>query len=176
LLRLSLEDNGIQLTTLGREIEFLDVYLDIEKTRFEDRLRIAFEIAPECLDAHVPHLLLQPLVENAVRHGISKLSAPGGEIRVIAKREGRNLQLRVRDNGPGFASPSEESFNQGLGLRVTRERLRALYGDGQSCDIGNLREVGAEVRLRMPFRVALRTHTLEVTTPGGRIGSAKSST
>jgi two-component system, LytTR family, sensor kinase len=151
LLRLSLEDNGLQVTTLDREIEFLDVYLEIEKTRFEDRLRIVFDIAPDCLDAQVPHLLLQPLVENAVRHGISKRPSAGGEIRVTAKREDCNLQILIRDNGPGFMELSDESFKQGLGLGVTRERLLALYGDGQNCEIRNLPENGAEVCLCMPF-------------------------
>jgi two-component system, LytTR family, sensor kinase len=152
LLRLSLEDTGTQTTTLSREIEFLDVYLDIEKTRFEDRLRIVFDIAPECLDAQVPHLVLQPLVENAVRYGVSKRSSPG-EIRVIAGREGRNLQIRIRDNGPGLSEPPEVKSNHGLGLSLTRERLLALYGNAQSCEICNVAEGGAEVCLQMPFFV-----------------------
>jgi two-component system, LytTR family, sensor kinase len=150
LLRLSLENDGTQITTLSREIEFLDVYLDIEKTRFEDRLHVLFDIDPECLDAQVPHLLLQPLVENAVRHGVSKRSSRG-EISVIAKREGRDLRICVRDNGPGFPEPFDENFHKGLGLKITRERLLALYGGGQSCEARNLPEGGAEVCLRMPF-------------------------
>lgn len=150
LLRLSLEDSGAQTTTLGREIEFLDVYLNIEKTRFEDRLHIVFDIAPECLDAQVPHLLLQPLVENAVRHGISKRSAPG-EIRVAASREGRNLQICIRDNGPGFALSYDSGSKHGLGLSLTRERLLVLYGSAQSCVTCNVPQGGAEVCLRIPF-------------------------
>ncbi len=155
LLRMSLEQNGTQLTTLSREIEFLGVYLEIEKTRFEDRMRVGIEIAPECVDAQVPHLLLQPLVENAVRHGIAKLSA-GGEIRIVARVEAGGLQMWIRDNGPGLAEVRGEKAKSGLGLRVTRERLRALYGDEQRCEIGNRAEGGAEVYLRIPFTAVER--------------------
>jgi signal transduction histidine kinase len=153
LLRMSLENNGTQLTTLNREIEFLNVYLDIEKARFEDRLKVFLDVAPECLDAQVPHLLLQPLVENAVRHGISK-RALEGEIRVVAKRAGHNLDVWIRDNGPGLADPPEERSKLGLGLSVTRERLLTLYGDQQRCEIRNGAEGGAEVHLLIPFKVA----------------------
>jgi two-component system, LytTR family, sensor kinase len=163
LLRLSLEDTGTQTTTLSREIEFLDVYLDIEKTRFEDRLRVVFEIAPECLDAQVPHLLLQPLVENAVRHGISKRSS-AGEIRIVARRESQNLQIRIRDNGPGFVESNGNGSKPGLGLSLTRERLQAFYGGEQSCEIRNVREGGVEVTLRMPFFVGTRTPGSELVT------------
>jgi len=160
LLRMSLESNGTQVTSLGREMEFLNVYLDIEKARFEDRLRVVFDIAPECLDAQVPHLILQPLVENAVRHGVSRRSAPG-EIRVIAKRAGDDLQLWVRDNGPGLMEARHEKPRRGLGLSLTRERLQALYGEGQSCEIRNGAEGGAEVCLLMPFRPVTQVSTSE---------------
>jgi two-component system, LytTR family, sensor kinase len=178
LLRMTLEDNGTQLTTLGREMEFLDVYLDIEKTRFEDRLRIVFDVAPECLDAQVPHLLLQPLVENAVRHGVSKRSA-NGEIRLGARRENGDLHIRIRDNGPGLSasfignsnngkSNSGELNNveskRGLGLSLTRERLLALYGSRQSCEIRNLSEGGAEVSLRMPYFAVAQLRNEEMVT------------
>lgn len=152
LLRLSLESGGSQLTTLSQELEFLNGYLEIEKTRFEDRLTVVFEIAPDCLDAQVPHLLLQPLVENAVRHGISRMSA-GGEIRIEGRHDGANLLLRVKDNGPGLASSSNEQFKSGVGLTVTRERLITLFGDDQSCRIRNLPEGGVEVCLQIPFFV-----------------------
>jgi len=156
MLRMTLENNGTQVTSLSREIEFLNVYLDIERTRFEDRLHVALNIAPECLDAQVPHLLLQPLVENAIRHGVSKRSAQGN-IWIVATRENGDLQLSVRDNGPGLIHsadqpPLEAKARPGLGLRLTRERLRALYGEDQSCEIRNATEGGAEVYLRMPFK------------------------
>jgi hypothetical protein len=165
LLRMSLESNGTQVTTLSREIEFLNVYLDIEKARFEDRLRVVFDIAPECLDAQVPHLLLQPLVENAVRHGVSKRSS-NGLIRIVAKRDGRSLRIWIRDNGPGLPEPSDENPRQGLGLTLTRERLRALYSEEQSCEIRNVPEGGAEVALRTPFRLILPTPGHELITEG----------
>ena len=150
LLRLSLENNGKQLTTLGNEIEFLSVYLEIEKTRFEDKLQVDFDIEPECLDTQVPHLLLQPLVENAVRHGISKRSQPG-QVRVLARRNNGSLQVWIQDTGPGFDAPSEELFKRGLGLSVARERLQTLYAERQECKIKNLLGGGAEVYLRIPF-------------------------
>ena len=151
LLRMSLESDGIHLTTLSREIEFLEVYLDIEKIRFEERLRVVFDIAPECLDAQVPHLLLQPLVENAVRHGISKLPQ-GGEIRIAAKRaHGRTMEIWIRGNGPGVTIPVEQKPKAGLGLKVTRERLAAHFGEKQTCEFRNL-PGGAEVYLQLPFR------------------------
>lgn len=160
LLRMSLQNDGTELTTLNCEIEFVNVYLDIEKARFEDKLRTVFEIAPQCLDAQVPHLLLQPLVENAVRHGISKRSAPG-EIRIVAKRENQNLNIWVRDNGPGLMNPAVEKSKRGLGLSVTRERLETLYGETQHCEIRNVSEGGAEVHLRIPFKEVVQTSKTE---------------
>jgi two-component system, LytTR family, sensor kinase len=152
LLRMSLEDNGNQITTLKREIEFLDVYLDIEKTRFDDRFRVVFDVDPQCLDAQVPHLLLQPLVENAVRHGVSRRLS-SGKIEVVAKHQEMKLDLWVRDNGPGILQPSETPVSHGLGLRLTRERLMALYGTTQSCEIAAAPGGGAEVHVQIPFLV-----------------------
>lgn len=153
LLRMSLEGDGSQLTTLGREIEVLGLYVEIEKTRFEDRLSVTFDIAAECLDALVPHLLLQPLVENAVRHGTSKRSEPG-EISVTARAQEQKLELWIRDNGPGVQAATEDLSHKGLGLSITQERLRTLYGDRQECKIRNLKEGGAEVHLCMPFSIS----------------------
>ena len=99
LLRMSLESAGTQITTLSRELEFVNCYLEIEKVRFAERLKVTLDIAAETLDAAVPHLLLQPLVENAIKHGISKLPA-GGEIRITVNAEGDELHLEVGDNGP----------------------------------------------------------------------------
>ena len=150
LLRMSLEDKSNQLTTLNRDLEFLSVYLEIEKTRFEEKLRVAFEVEPECLDAQVPHLFLQPLVENAVRHGTSKRSQLG-EISIIAKRREEKLEIWIQDNGPGLVDPAEDLFKRGLGLSVTRERLEGLYGSEQECKIRNIATGGAEVYVRFPF-------------------------
>ena len=100
LLRISFETAGTQMTTLSRELEFVNCYIEIEKVRFEERLKVSVEVASETLDASVPHLLLQPLVDNAIKHGISRLAA-GGEIRIAAAKFDGDLHLEVRDNGPG---------------------------------------------------------------------------
>jgi two-component system LytT family sensor kinase len=151
LLRMSLENTEAQTTRLSRELEFVAGYLEIEKIRFEERLNIVLDIAPETLDALVPSLLLQPLVENAVRHGIARLSA-GGTLWITAIREGNNLCVRIRDNGPGLAVPSGTS-GTGLGIRTTRERLQTLYGDDQSFEIGPAPSGGVKVCIRLPFEV-----------------------
>jgi two-component system, LytTR family, sensor kinase len=152
LLRQGLENTGVQVTTLKGELEFLDNYLAIEKVRFEDRLTVVTDVAPDTLDARVPHLVLQPLVENAVRHGISKKSAPG-EIRIAASRGDGRLYLRVTDNGPGLR---EHPPRSGLGLRATRERLQTLYGENQSVGIRNTEEGGVEVCIWIPFSIESR--------------------
>lgn len=151
LLRISLESGGTQITTLNRELECVHCYLEIEKVRFEERMNTIFEIAPEALDAQVPHLLLQPLVDNAVKHGISKLSA-GGEIRISVKLNENELQLEVKDNGPGMIQTETRRTN-GLGLRNTRERLESLYGKNQSLELVCPPQGGVTVRVCIPFRL-----------------------
>jgi len=152
LLRMSLENDGVQVTRLSRELEFVTGYLEIEKVRFGDRLGVTLEIAPETLDAQVPHLLLQPLVENAVRHGVARLSA-NGKLGILASHEGPSLHLVIRDNGPGLCDSGTSGAKAGLGLRATRERLQTLYGNHQSVDVRNLPEGGVEVSVRMPFHL-----------------------
>jgi two-component system, LytTR family, sensor kinase len=152
LLRLSLENTGVQVTTLKRELEFLNTYLAIEKIRFGERLKIVMDIPSNMLDAEAPHLLLQPLVENAIRHGVAK-AASQGEVSITASHEGRHLCLKVKDNGPGL---SEQPSPGGLGLEATRKRLRTLYGDDQSMEIRSMPEKGAEVFVRIPFSIPLR--------------------
>jgi two-component system LytT family sensor kinase len=152
LLRMSFEDNETQVTTLSREIEFVNGYLEIERIRFEDRLNVVLDIAPDTLDAEVPHLLLQPLVENAVQHGISRLSL-GGKIRITASHDEHSLHLQVRDNGPGFDNCAGPSSRVGLGLKATRERLETLFGNAQTVEVCAPAEGGVEVRVHIPFRV-----------------------
>jgi two-component system LytT family sensor kinase len=154
LLRMSL-DNNDQITTLNHELEFVGGYLEIEKVRFADRLKVVLDIAPDTLDAEVPHLLLQPLVENAVRHGVSRLSSQG-EIRISASHDRHSLYLRITDNGPGLAETADSSAKGGIGLTATRERLRTLYGEDQDVDIQNAKEGGVKVQLRLPFRSVVR--------------------
>lgn len=165
LLRMSL-DSDEQITTLNHELEFVGSYLEIEKIRFADRLKVVLDIAPDTLDAQVPHLLLQPLVENAVRHGISRLSSQG-EILISAYRDGRSLDLQITDNGPGLSGSAEPSARSGIGLSATRERLRTLYGDDQSMEIKNVAAGGAEVSLRLPFSVAVRPIEIQGMSPEG---------
>jgi signal transduction histidine kinase len=150
LLRMSLESAGTQITTLSRELEFLNCYLEIEKVRFAERLTIRMDIHPETLDAAVPHLLLQPLVDNAVKHGISKLPA-GGEIQISARAQDGDLQIEIRDNGYGFGNNGASS-GSGLGLRITRERLESLYGQEQSVELLSP-PGGAITRVCIPFRL-----------------------
>jgi two-component system, LytTR family, sensor kinase len=165
LLRMSMENAGIQLTTLSRELEFVTCYLEIEKVRFEDRLNLVFDIASDTLDAQVPHFLLQPFAENAIRHGIAKRSTQG-EIRITASRDERDLDLRVTDNGPGIDQTEGLSLADGLGLRTSRERLRTLYGADQSLDMRNAPGGGLEIKIRIPFHVEPRPLLHEVELKG----------
>lgn len=124
LLRASLEEDKRQETTLEDEIHFLKQYLGIQRVRFQDRLSITFDIAEEALSLWVPRLLLQPLVENALKHGIAKRRGPG-RVRIAANVSEGMLTLVVEDNGPGFG---DGAVIEGVGLRNTRERLSKLYG------------------------------------------------
>ena len=156
LLRMNLESVGSQLTTLNRELEFVGGYLEIEKIRFEERLNVVVDVQPETLDAQVPSLMLQPVVENAVRHGISHVSR-GGTIWITVRRDGSHLDLRVSDNGPGMTDSLRALPKAGLGLPTTRKRLIALYGDEQRLEVRNKPAGGVEVHIRIPFRVASKT-------------------
>jgi hypothetical protein len=152
LLRMNLEFAGTQITTLSRELEFVNCYLEIERIRFEERLTVVLDIAPETLDAQVPLLLLQPVVDNAVKHGISRMTS-GGEVNIAAHRENGDLRLEIRDNGPGFSAVSND-HGCGVGLKVTRQRLETLYGASQRVDLSRPPEGGVSVRITIPFRVA----------------------
>jgi signal transduction histidine kinase len=133
LLRMSLESVDTQITSLSRELEFLNCYLEIEKMRFAERLTVTQDIAPETLDALVPHLLLQPLVDNAIKHGTSKLTS-GGRIEITVRARDGELEIEIRDNGPGFVKMAGVPAS-GLGLKITRERLESLYGEEQSVEL-----------------------------------------
>ncbi|MEP6644102.1 MAG: histidine kinase [Acidobacteriaceae bacterium] len=155
MLRLSLKNDSVQITTLRKELEFVNGYLAIERIRFEERLTIRTEVAPETLDAGVPHLLLQPLVENAVRHGIAKRST-GGEIRIVSSRVDDMLSLQIIDNGPGFSESAISKSTTGLGLRSTRERLQTLYGGQHTMIVKQRAEGGVAISLRLPFHESAR--------------------
>jgi sensor histidine kinase YesM len=131
---------------------FLSCYLEIERIRFQNRLVTRFDIAPETLDAKVPNLILQPIVENAIRHGIAPRSTPG-LIEIEAKHQNGTLRIQVRDNGPGLSDhrTSENLFRKGLGLANTKTRLERLYGAAHLFDLSNNPEGGVIVTLEMPF-------------------------
>jgi two-component system, LytTR family, sensor kinase len=158
LLRFVLDDALAQEVPLCRELEYLGLYLSIEQLRFADRLRIAIDADPAILDAAVPHMSLQPIVENAVRHGIGASEA-GGTIRLTARRVADDLVVEVTDDGPGL-SP-EPSARRGIGLDNTRARLRQLYGDRASLSIANGDAAGAVVTVVLPYRA------MPAAVPGG---------
>jgi len=153
-LRHSLDNDPMQRVTLRQELDALTLYLDIEKIRFAERLRIETDIDEDCWRALLPSLLLQPLVENAIKYAVAKQVA-GGLLRIEAEREGGQLVLRVIDDGPGCSSleGSELPPGKGVGLRNTRERLSVLYGDTGGFSVRN-RERGLEVSLRLPFETS----------------------
>lgn len=128
LLRYTLEGSGSQEVTLKEELAFLRGYLEIQRIRFQGRLEVDESIDPEVLDGMVPSMILQPLVENAVKHGVSKVEGCG-HIEIRARNENGELVISVHDNGPGVdALPAEPLGTEGVGLRNTRERLETLYG------------------------------------------------
>lgn len=154
-LRLTLENSGAQEVTLQEELEFLRCYLEIEQVRFQDRLTVRMEIEPQTLDARVPNLILQPIVENAIRHGIVAQIAPG-RIEIRASQTNGMLQLQVKDNGPGLSSSQDSAsrLRGGLGLSNTRARLEQLYGQSHRFDMSDAREGGLQVTLEIPFETA----------------------
>ena len=151
LLRMTLEKVGVAEVRVRDEIEFLEKYLQIEQTRFQDRLAVNFEVQPETLDARVPTLVLQPLVENAIKHGISP--RPGrGTIDIRVRREGETLRMEVRDNGGGLSFDALTAMQKGVGLSNTHARLKHHYGIDYRFEF--CREPGGlTVRVVIPFRV-----------------------
>ncbi len=150
VLRMSLDRGSAQEVTLGAELELLERYLDLERVRFGDRLSIVQHIDAGARLALVPSLLLQPLVENAIRHGIAVRRGPG-QVHIEVTRAGAMLRLEVRDSGAGFPEPMTR---EGIGLANTRARLRQLYGETQRMELGTAPEGGARVTVEIPYRVA----------------------
>lgn len=152
LLRLSLESKDRQEVPLAEEIAFLDHYLAIQKIRFGDHLKIEMRIEPEVKYASVPCLFIQPLVENAIRHGISKRSG-GGRVVITAQRMEGRLAIRVIDNGVGLPPEWTMETSAGLGLPVTRERIAGLHPNGAShFAVKRGDEGGTEVEISLPLR------------------------
>lgn len=152
LLRHTLKNSGMQEVTLQHELEFLKTYLEIEQTRFGERMSVHMNVAPETLNANVPNLILQPLVENAVRHGIAKRRGPGW-IEISAARENGALILRVRDNGVGLESNGAAQHG-GIGLANTRARLHTLYGERGVLKLERAEAGGVQAEITMPFMEA----------------------
>lgn len=162
-LRMTLKNSGTPEITLEEEVKFLECYLEIERLRFEDRLSVRFEIDPEVLGARVPNLILQPLVENAVRHGVAPHTGPG-RLSVRGKRLGDRLVLEVEDNGSGLPANSKvgdqdqegaisaERGPGGLGLANTRARLERFYGNRHHFRLENAADGGLLVVLELPLR------------------------
>ena len=155
LLRTTLEHEETQEVTLREELAFLQPYLEIEQARLEDRLTVVMNIAPETLEARVPHLLLQPLVENAVRHGIAARIEPG-KVEISASRgpDDRSLQLEIRDDGRGMDRDHELGTRRGVGLTNIRSRLEQLYGAQHRFKLESQAGRGVLVRITIPFRRA----------------------
>ena len=160
LLRLSLQSKGRHEIPLSEELAFLDHYLAIQKIRFGEKLNIEMRIAPEVKQALVPSLFIQPIVENAIRHGISKRSR-GGVIRLSAEGISRRLVIRVLDDGVGLPADWSLHNQTGLGLSVTRERIAGLHPNGSSQFVVLRRnEGGTEVVISFPLRVEEDAHDL----------------
>jgi len=151
LLRRTLDNDAEQEVPLRAELEFLGQYLEIEQVRFADRLKVHLEPAAETLDALVPNMFLQPLVENALRHGIGR-KAQGGSLEMRSWRDADDLMVSVRDTGPGFPSGGEAFVAEGIGLSNTRSRLQHLHPGKHNISFTNAPEGGALVTLRIPFR------------------------
>lgn len=169
LLRHALTGAGVQEVPLEEELEAARAYLDVEQVRFEDRLRVRWDVAPEALGAQVPHLVLQPLVENAVRHGVAPRMAEG-TVEVVAARRGDALYLAVRDDGVGLGGAT--GGREGVGLANTRARLRQLYGAHHTLSLTEAEGGGVHVEIQIPFRTASPTSGHALGSPHDPLGSA----
>jgi len=148
VLRSVLRQSATEFSTVGEEIELITSYLDIERARFEERLKVTIDLAPSARDITIPTLLLQPLVENAIKHGIAPQSA-GGEVRLAAYRRGQVLHLIVEDSGVGFDMP--DGRRSGVGLRSVAERLRVHYGDAATLHVASAAGQGTVIEIDLPL-------------------------
>jgi two-component system LytT family sensor kinase len=147
-LRLTLKNNGSEMSSLRQELQFLKSYLQIEQVRFGDRLKVDIDVEAAALEAAVPSLILQPIVENAFRHAISKVES--GRLGIQGRRHSDQLELKVTDNGPGL----RDGGAGGLGLANTKARLQTQYGVAQSMVLENAAGGGLVVTIRIPFNAA----------------------
>ena len=155
LLRCVLDDVNSQEVPLHRELEYLRLYLSIQQVRFRDRMKVEIDTDPEILDAALPHMILQPLVENAVRHGIAR-SSSAGRIRIHVRRTADLLEMSVEDDGPGLGTASTGQ-SHGIGLANTRARLTQLYGDAAKLCIVDREPGGVVATISLPFHLITET-------------------
>ncbi|HEY7182709.1 MAG TPA: histidine kinase [Blastocatellia bacterium] len=151
LLRFSLEHSEDQETTLAAELAALDHYLAIQRARFEDHLQLRMEIAPDALPALAPSLILQPLVENAIRHSVAQRTTPVC-VTIQAARENGHLRLQVRDDGAGLPAGWQWDAHAGVGLTNTKQRLEQLYPAAHQLTVNNAEGGGVTVEIILPFR------------------------
>jgi sensor histidine kinase YesM len=152
LLRIAIDTSSTPEIRLIDEVEFVERYLEIEQMRFGNRLDVRVDLPSDTYNALVPNMLLQPLVENAVRHGVAP--NPGrGRVEIRAERDGARLGIIVRDSGQGMSGEElNDGHREGVGLRTTRARLAKLYGDAQELSLVNIPGGGFETRVTLPFR------------------------
>jgi len=150
LLRVLTRSDRTHEVSVREEIQLLESYLEIERMRFHDRLEVRVHVDPNTLDARVPDLVLQPLVENAIKHGVVPRPS-GGTVEIRVHKHGAELRLEVRDDGPGI-HPDEGSRGNGLGLSNTRVRLEKLYGNRHQFELRNAEPAGLRVILTLPFQ------------------------
>lgn len=149
LLRYVLEDTRSHEVPLRQELDFVRQYLALEQVRFHDRLNVRIDAPEDTLDARVPNLLLQPLVENAIRHGIAR-SAAASTVEIIVRRANGQLAIEVLDDGPGLPN-IPTTAGGGLGIHNTQERLKQMYGDQQEFHLRSREDRGAAASMRLPF-------------------------
>lgn len=162
LLRYTLEDGSEAEVPLRQELAFLDKYLEIQRIRFQGRLDVEQNVSEDVMDALVPNLILQPIIENAVKHGASHADGTGC-IWIDAERSGRELLIGVADNGPGLEDDDLPQEERGFGLRNTRERLEELYGRAFTLTFRNRDEGGLRAELILPYHTTTDLRTATVT-------------
>jgi signal transduction histidine kinase len=150
LLRYVLDDSTHPEVSLRCELQFIERYLAMEKIRFQNRLEVRTEVEPDALDTLVPNLVLQPIVENAIRHSVENRASPT-TVTVSARTDGQALRLRISDDGPGFRGTAGAGGSPGVGISNTRRRLAQLYGDGASLDIEDASPSGTVVTITLPL-------------------------
>jgi len=151
-LRYTLDNDPMSRVTLGSELSAIDLYLEIEKVRFGDRLVIEKSIEAKAQDALVPSLILQPLIENAIKYAITP-SEEGGTLRISARVQHKTLVLQISDSGPGLGNGNNGQKSSGVGLKNTRERLQQLFGDQQAFTLAPNEPRGLRITINIPYEV-----------------------